>query len=81
MWKDDIREMVMRVRTQYLKFVDEFTIQLKKNLIDIESQALMKDFIGEDRRQEYRLKTLEEKHSEISKIIEVIENTPRHQKA
>jgi len=54
--------MVMRVRASFLKFVDEFTLHLKKNLIDIESQALMKDFIGEDRRQEYRLKTLEEKH-------------------
>ena len=38
----------------------------------------MKDFIGEDRRQEYRLKNLEEKHTNMSQIIESIENTPRH---
>ena len=38
----------------------------------------MKEFIGEDRRQEYRLKNLQEKHSKISQIIEEVEKTPRH---
>lgn len=38
----------------------------------------MRDFIGEDRRQEYRLKNLQEKHAAISEIISAIENTPRH---
>ena len=41
----------------------------------------MKDFIGEDRRQEYRLKNLMEKHEEVKKIIDTVEETPRHQKA
>ena len=47
----------------------------------METAADMREFQGEDRRQEYRLKNLEEKHTEILKIIETIENTPRHQKA
>ena len=47
-------------------------------MIDMEAHPVMKGFIGEDRRQEYRLKTLEEKHQEIQKIIEVVEDTPRH---
>ena len=38
----------------------------------------MKDFIGEDRRQEYRLKNLMEKHEEVKKIIDTVEETPRH---
>ena len=41
----------------------------------------MRDFIGEDRRQEYRLKNLQDKHEAISEIISAIESTPRHQKA
>ena len=41
----------------------------------------MKEFIGEDRRQEYRLKNLEEKHQEMCRIIEEVEKTPRHQKS
>ena len=80
-WKEDIRDMVMRVRDKFLSYIEEFTLQLKKNLIDIENQQLMKDFIGEDRRQEYRLKNLEEKLSELDTIILTIEETPRHLKA
>lgn len=41
----------------------------------------MKGFYGEDRRQEYRLKNLQDKHEQICKIITAIEDTPRHQKA
>ena len=80
-WKDDVRDMVMRVRGQFIRFIDEFTLQLKSNQVDIENTPSMKEFIGEDRRQEYRLRNLEEKHAAISKIIETIEETPRHQKA
>lgn len=80
-WKEDIRDMIMRVREQFLCFIDEYTQTLKQQLNDIEQQADMRDFIGEDRRQEYRLKNLQEKHEAISEIISAIENTPRHQKA
>ena len=61
-WKDDIRDMIMRVRERFLSFIDEYTQTLKKQLNDIESTSEMKDFIGEDRRQEYRLKNLQDKH-------------------
>ena len=61
-WKDDIRDMIMRVRQRFLGFIDEYTQTLKKQLIDIECSSEMKDFIGEDRRQEYRLKNLQDKH-------------------
>ena len=49
-WKEDIRDMVVKVRAQFLKYVDDFTTQLKKNMLDMENNALMKEFIGEDRR-------------------------------
>lgn len=57
-WKDDIRDMVMRVRAQFLRFIDEFTLQLKQNLINIDSHPKLKEYVGEDRRQEYRIATL-----------------------
>ena len=69
-WKEDIRDMIMRVREQFLNFIDEFTMTLKKQLDDIEKSKEMKEFVGEDRRQEYRLKNLEDKHKEISDIID-----------
>ena len=36
-WKEDIRDMVMRIRTQFFQIVDQFACQLKKTLIDIDS--------------------------------------------
>ena len=69
-WKEDIRDMIMRVREQFFNFIDEFTMTLKKQLDDIEKSKEMKEFVGEDRRQEYRLKNLEDKHKEISDIID-----------
>ena len=80
-WKEDIRDMIMRVREQFIIFIDEYTQTMKQQLNEIEQQAEMKDFIGEDRRQEYRLKNLQDKHDQISSIIDSVENTPRHQKA
>ena len=35
-WKDDIREMVMRVRSDFVSYIDEFSLSLKENLLDIE---------------------------------------------
>ena len=34
-WKDDIRDMVMRVRAKYISFIDSFALQLKQNILDI----------------------------------------------
>lgn len=44
----------------------------------MEKNATMSDCIGEDHKQEGRLKFLEDKHQEINGIIELIESTPRH---
>ena len=49
-WKEDIRDMVMRVRSNFLKYVDEYCIKLKQNLLDMEGHPIMKPFVGEDRR-------------------------------
>ena len=35
-WKEDIRDMIMRVREQFLLFIDEYTQTLKKQLNEIE---------------------------------------------
>lgn len=77
-WREDIRDMVMRIRSNLILFIDEFVAHLKKNMIDIETQPQIKDFINEDLRQEERLNDLKEKHREIQLIIDTVEATPRH---
>jgi len=57
-----MREMVMRIKNNFVAFVEEFSINLKSNLIDMEKNATMTDCIGEDHKQEGRLKFLEDKH-------------------
>ena len=80
-WRDDVRDMVQRVRSKYMTFVDEFARQLKQNFLNIDEHPVMKEFVEEDRDQEKRVNQLREKHEQISEIIQTIESTPRHQKA
>jgi len=49
-WKDDIRDMIVRVREQFIVFIDEYTNTMKKQIDEIEQSSDMKVFIGEDRR-------------------------------
>jgi len=61
-WREDIRDMVMRVRSNFIAFIDEFVAHLNKNLIDVRKQPHIKDFVQEDTHQEARLKVLKRKH-------------------
>lgn len=47
-WRDDLREMVMRVRNNFVSFIDEFSLQLKRNLLDMEANPTMSEFLNED---------------------------------
>lgn len=73
-----MREMVIRVRNNFVSFIDEFSLQLKRNLVNIDTNASFAEYINEDRKQDQRLKTLEEKHHQMNTIIEQVEGTPRH---
>ena len=48
-WKDDVRDMVMRVRADYVSIIDEFALQLKQNIINICEHTVMKEYADEDR--------------------------------
>ena len=48
-WKDDVRDMVMRVRAKYVTFIDEFALQLKRNIMDINEHSVIKEYADEDR--------------------------------
>ena len=65
-----MREMVIRVRNNFVSFIDEFSLQLKRNLVNIDTNASFAEYINEDRKQDQRLKTLEEKHHQMNTIIE-----------
>ena len=80
-WRDDVRDMVQRVRGKYMTFIDDYARQLKENFLDIGAHPVMKEFVEEDRDQDKRLKHLQEKHQQITDIIAQIEDTPRHMKA
>ena len=68
-WRDDVRDMVQRVRSKYMTFVDDFARQLKQNFLNIEEHPVMKDFVEEDKDQEKRVNHLREKHEQITEII------------
>ena len=61
-WRDDVRDMVQRVRGKYMTFIDDYARQLKENFLDIGAHPVMKEFVEEDRDQDKRLKHLQEKH-------------------
>ena len=50
-WKEDIRDVLLRVRTQMISFIDDFTERFIRQISKIEQQRReLSTFIGEDRR-------------------------------
>lgn len=75
-WKEDIRDLILRVRTQMIAFIDNFTNRIIKQIARIEvDKRDVAAVSGEDRRQEQRLDYLKQKMQRIEEIIRTIENT------
>ena len=69
-WKDDIRDMLLRVRDQLYLFIDMFTNKFIKQIGKIEhDRPELKDFVGEDRRQANRLFNLEIKLVRLNELL------------
>ena len=49
-WKEDIRDMLQRVHSQFIEMINEFTRKFYKSLVKIELSERMKPYVGEDRR-------------------------------
>ena len=50
-WKDDIRDMLLRVREQLCQFIDMFTHKFIRQISKIEHERQeLSAFVGEDRR-------------------------------
>ncbi|CDW76656.1 kelch motif family protein [Stylonychia lemnae] len=79
-WKNEIRKILMDVRSQFQRWVDVFTNQFILSLKDIENSKDLKEFIGEDRRLNQQLEALRDKYVQIMKIFTLISNATADQK-
>ena len=56
-WKEDIRDVLLRVKAQMISFIDDFTERFVRQIAKIESQRReLLNFVGEDRRQGDRMR-------------------------
>lgn len=81
-WKEDIRDMLLRVRDQLNHFIDMFTHKFIKQIgrMEQEKQELMA-FVGEDRRQGERLTYIETRLEKVISMLAEIELLPPNHKA
>jgi hypothetical protein len=49
-WRQEIRRILINVRSEFIQWVDNFTNKFITSLKDIEQSKDLKEFIGEDRR-------------------------------
>ena len=81
-WKDDIRDMLQRVHTQFIQIITDFTKKFYNSLMKIEHQSeKLAPFITEDSRQNTRLESMKEKFQAIDEIIKEIDDTIPNLKA
>lgn len=75
-WKEDIRDVLLRVRSQMINFIDDFTERFVRQIAKIEQQRReLSTYIGEDRRQRERMFFLERKLERINAILKQVEET------
>ena len=75
-WKEDIRDVLLRVRHQMIEFIENFTERFIKQIGKIESDRReLTTFVGEDRRQGERLSYIETKLVRINAILKTVEDT------
>ena len=81
-WKEDIRDVLLRVRQQMIEFIENFTERFIKQIGKIESDRReLATFVGEDRRQGERLSYIEAKLVTINSILQTVEDTQPNLKA
>lgn len=75
-WKDDIRDMLLRVREQMIKFVDVFTNKFITQISKIEhDRRELASFVGADKHQHENLLEIESRLQKVKSIVTNIEQT------
>lgn len=79
-WKEAIRDTLIKVKSEFIEWIDNFTNKFVKSLNKIEQSRELINFVGEDKKQEMRLKDMQDKYKEILKIFYNIQSTKPNQK-
>ena len=81
-WKEDIRDLILRVRAQMIGFIDGFTSRIIKQISRIEQDKREVAAVSsEDRRQGERLDFIKEKLIRTNEILKTIEDTQPNMRA
>jgi len=68
-WKEGIRDTLVKVKNEYIEWIENFTNKFVKSLNKIEQSRELIGFVGEDKKQELRLIEMQNKYHEILKIF------------
>ena len=68
-WKEGIRDTLVKVKNEYIEWIENFTNKFVKSLNKIEQSRELISFVGEDKKQELRLIEMQNKYHEILKIF------------
>lgn len=79
-WKEAIRDTLIKVKSEFIEWIDNFTNKFVKSLNKIEQSRELINFVGEDKKQEMRLKEMQDKYKEILKIFYSIQSTKPNKK-
>ena len=74
-WKEGIRDTLVKVKNEYIEWIENFTNKFVKSLNKIEQSRELISFVGEDKKQELRLIDIQNKYHEILKIFFTIQQT------
>ena len=81
-WKEDIRDLILRVREQMIGFIDGFTSRIIKQISRIEQDKREVAAVSsQDRRQGERLDFIKEKLVRTNEILKTIEETQPNMRA
>ena len=68
-WKEGIRDTLVKVKNEYIEWIENFTNKFVKSLNKIEQSRELISFVGEDKKQELRLIDIMNKYQQILKIF------------
>lgn len=68
-WKEGIRDTLVKVKQEYIEWIESFTNKFVKSLNKIEQSRELIGFVGEDKKQELRLIEMQNKYHDILKIF------------
>ena len=74
-WKEGIRDTLIKVKEEYIEWIENFTNKFVKSLNKIEQSRELISFVGEDKKQELRLIDIQNKYKQILKIFYDIQMT------